>query len=90
LSELAKRVRSTLRAWENDRRNPAPMNNSSLVNWYIHKTRRQFRRQRQAKLLGQHKYKPKAFWDFIKGLCSAKPSIPNTVTSENGVNVNEP
>ena len=55
----------------------------------MRKTKRRFRRERQLKLLEQQKYKPKLFWNFIKGIGSTTQQLPTSVCTSNGEVVTE-
>ena len=74
LKVLAQKVRHSLKTWERNKQNgelkSAYLNSQKEFCKLVRKTKRHFRRERQLKLLEQQKYKPKLFWNFIKGILS--------------------
>ena len=93
LKAMAKRVRLSLKAWEQNKGNGelklAYMSNQKEFSKLVRKSKRRFRRGRQLKLLQQQKYKPKAFWHFVKGIGSTAQQLPNTVRTTDGEMVTE-
>ena len=90
LNVLAQKVRHSFKAWErNGELKSAYLNSQKESCKLVHKTKRRFRRERQLKLLEQQKYKPKLFWNFIKGIGSATQQLPTPVCTSNGEVVTE-
>ena len=88
LKALAKKVRHSFKVWERNKQNgelkSAYLNSQKEFSKLVRKTKRRFRRERQLKLLEQQKYKPKLFWNFIKGIGSATQQLPTSVCTPNG------
>lgn len=93
LRELAKAVRFSLKAWEQNK------SNNDLRELYLHsqkefsklvrKSKRRYRRERQNRLLDQQKRNPKAFWNFVKGIGSTTHELPSTMRTADGQTVTE-
>ena len=93
LKVLAQKVRHSLKTWERNKQNgelkSAYLNSQKEFSKLVRKTKRRFRRERQLKLLEQQKYKPKLFWNFIKGIGSTTQQLPTSVCTSNGEVVTE-
>ena len=95
LKVLAKKVLKGIlsKSWERNKQNgelkSAYLNSQKEFSKLVRKTKRCFRRERQLKLLEHQKYKPKIFWNFIKGIGSTTQQLPTSVCTPNGEVVTE-
>ena len=94
LGALAKRVRYTLKAWERDKTSTdlklSYLSSQKIFGKLVRKSKRQFRRERQMKLLDQQNTRPKEFSKFVKGIGSESHALPRAMQKADGIVVSTP